>query len=157
MGSAICDPRNWVGLTSTELGLRKSAFILEGSHHICTLVKGSYQQVLLSTFRVWWDLSNKREEAGYNQTAPSLPSDESLLTQVLAALGFSYGKWIDFKISPKDSPLNPMTPASGSTNITKDLVEDPSSTSALLVVLGATVACSWDQSQGADDHEDIYV
>jgi hypothetical protein len=140
--------RDWVRLTSTDLGLRKSAFILMGTHHIRTLVKGSYQQVVLSTFHVWRDLLNKQEEANYNQTAPSLPSDEALLTQVLAALGFSHDKWIDFKISPKDTPLNPvMLAPTRSTIIAEDLVEDPSSTSALPVV-GATVAGGWDQNQG---------
>ena len=104
------------------------------------------------------DLLNKQEEASYYQTStPSLPSDESLLTQVVAALGFSHDKWIDFKICPKDTSLIPTLMAStiGSTVIAEDLVEYPSSTSALPVV-GATVAGGWDLSQGTDDHEGIY-
>ena len=148
--------RDWVRLNSTELGEHKSAFMLMGTRHIRKLVRDPYQKVLLSTFHVWRDLLNKQEEASYNQTStPSLPSDESLLTQVVAALGFSHDKWIDFKISPKDTPLILMMMASttGSTVIAEN--QYPSSTSALPVV-GATVAGGWDLSQGPDDHEDIY-
>jgi len=151
--------RDWVRLNSTELGEHKSAFILMGTFHIRKLVRDPYQKVLLSTFHVWRDLLNKQEEASYYQTStPSLPSDESLLTQVVAALGFSHDKWIDFKISPtKDTPptmASTMASTTGSTVIAEDLVEYPSSTSALPVVC-ATVAGGWVLSQGPDDHEDI--
>jgi hypothetical protein len=142
-------------LTSTDLGSRKSAFLFTWVYQIHTLVTGPYQPVLVSTFRIWRDLLNIQQDNYENQTAPSLPSDESLLTQVLAALDFPRDEWIDFKIFPQDTALMMQT-STGSTIIAGGLVEGPSSTSALPVV-GETVAGGSDQSQGADNHDDIYV
>jgi hypothetical protein len=75
--------REWVGLTSTDLGLHKSAFISDPANKIRRWVEDPYREVLLSTFRIWRDVSQKQADANFNQKAAQSSSDESLLTSAL--------------------------------------------------------------------------
>lgn len=73
--------RNWVYLTSVQLGKEKNYFLM--CNVIRAWVQGPKQALPLSTFRIRRNLSVVRRNARYEQTGDSLPSDETLLTQVL--------------------------------------------------------------------------
>jgi hypothetical protein len=110
--------RDWVALTSIDLGLQKTAFLSYAPDNIINWVKAPYQSPLLSTFAIWSDLSDAQRRAKFQSQTASLPSDKDLLTQVFGVWKVQTAEWMDFKVlsTVAGPPLNPnMPPSTGST------------------------------------------
>jgi hypothetical protein len=106
--------RDWVALTSIDLGLRKTAFLSYAPDNIIKWVKAPYQRPLLSTFAIWSDLSYARSRAKFQYQTASLPSDKDLLTQVFGVWEVPTADWMDFKVlsTIAGPPLDPNMPSS---------------------------------------------